>query len=1097
MSDAIIAQLKAVLSIDTRRFDSGIRGADRSLKDVAASAGGTGRAFAGMEGGFRTAAGGANVLRGALAAVAKATVVLGLIDVGRQAIQTAVKFDSYSKALESTLGSSKRVKQEMRDLKEIAKLPGIGLEESIQSFQRFVAVGVSAAKSKKLIEGLGKLNAKSGGSAENFNESARQFSQILSAGKITEENLGVIKERMPAFAKILKDTFGTATAEGLKKAGVSTDQFVAKISDAMQRTKGVTNTAQNSFDNFSSAATDALNSIGTLALPAVTKGLDFVSNSIQGLSDSLSAFSESSIGQKIGANLSSAFSSIESAATKVGAAFKSAFADAGIAINSGDIKQGIQTFTAGIAQVAKAVESFVSSSSFKAGVSSFIQGLQAAGKAVAPIAAFIQAQFAVVVQWFQANMPLISRTVQTVLTFVTQFWRDHGAQIMSVVGPLWAQIKLVISTALTTVLGVIKLAMQVITGDWRGAGDTIKGIVSGLASFVIASFRNLGSAAIASLKLLASYLQDMAGRYASAAAGIGRAIIDGIGGAIRGGAGRVIGAVTNLGSSALSALKKRLGIHSPSKEFALLGVYSAEGYADGLSSKNREIVAATKKMGENALSWLRSLPKMSPFGNISDSAVKRLKAENDEAQRLLDTLKQLTRARLVAKFGENSLPVLRNDFPNTSKATLKGVQSMASSNAALEAGKQQAESLHQAYAEARKQHLLATAATLEDKVAIEQFGKAYVALTSAANKSMVARIAAEQRATEAIETSKTKTLEAMKAYLQSIPQGIAEWYSASLKAQTAQTKAAEKQRKLDDAARKKADTEAKRAAAEAERNSNRLAKTIQKNLQAVRRPIESALADAFRGAVLRGENIFKSLSDSIKQMLIDLAAQWAASEVVKALFGLMGKKFTGLSTDSAQAQKHMLVGAAAIAGASVALKAASKSVENAGQSLLMASFASSQATAGMGLGGLGAGAGIAGIGGGIAGGIASKYLGSQIGGSLGVLGGPVGMIGGALLGGLAGKALGSIFGGVKKIFGFANGGRPPLDQPSIIGERGAEIFWPDKPGRITSHTESKSILAGGSGGVNFNGTVIINDAADVKRIQAITRSKRQSRFRLA
>jgi hypothetical protein len=270
-------------------------------------------------------------------------------------------------------------------------------------------------------------------------------------------------------------------------------------------------------------------------------------------------------------------------------------------------------------------------------------------------------------------------------------------------------------------------------------------------------------------------------------------------------------------------------------------------------------------------------------------------------------------------------------------------------------------------------------------------------------------------------------------------------------------------------------------------------KTIAKNLQAVRRPIESALADAFRGAVLRGENIFRSLADSIKQMLVDLAAQWAASEVIKGLFSLFGKKFTGLSTDSAAAQKHMITGAAAIAGASVALKAASKSVENAGQSLLAASFASSQAAGGMGFGpGMGGGNGVAGIGGGIAGGIASKYLGSQIGGSLGVLGGPVGMIGGALIGGLIG-------GGLKKLFGglFAAGGRPPMGRASIVGERGPELFVPDGPGRIHSNRESQSMLSSGSSAVNFNGTVVINDRADVARIQAITRAKRQSRFRLA
>ena len=46
-------------------------------------------------------------------------------------------------------------------------------------------------------------------------------------------------------------------------------------------------------------------------------------------------------------------------------------------------------------------------------------------------------------------------------------------------------------------------------------------------------------------------------------------------------------------------------------------------------------------------------------------------------------------------------------------------------------------------------------------------------------------------------------------------------------------------------------------------------------------------------------------------------------------------------------------------------------------------------------------------------------------------------------------ALGSIFGGpFKKLPGFAAGGRPPVGRPSIVGERGPEIFVPNTAGTI-------------------------------------------------
>ena len=39
-------------------------------------------------------------------------------------------------------------------------------------------------------------------------------------------------------------------------------------------------------------------------------------------------------------------------------------------------------------------------------------------------------------------------------------------------------------------------------------------------------------------------------------------------------------------------------------------------------------------------------------------------------------------------------------------------------------------------------------------------------------------------------------------------------------------------------------------------------------------------------------------------------------------------------------------------------------------------------------------------------------------------------------------------GGALKIPGFANGGRPPVGRASIVGERGPELFVPDRSGTI-------------------------------------------------
>ena len=61
------------------------------------------------------------------------------------------------------------------------------------------------------------------------------------------------------------------------------------------------------------------------------------------------------------------------------------------------------------------------------------------------------------------------------------------------------------------------------------------------------------------------------------------------------------------------------------------------------------------------------------------------------------------------------------------------------------------------------------------------------------------------------------------------------------------------------------------------------------------------------------------------------------------------------------------------------------------------------------------------------------------------------------------KAMVSALGG---IFGFANGGRPPSNRPSLVGEKGAELFVPDSAGTIVPNDQ----LGGGNttAEINFN-----------------------------
>ncbi len=112
-------------------------------------------------------------------------------------------------------------------------------------------------------------------------------------------------------------------------------------------------------------------------------------------------------------------------------------------------------------------------------------------------------------------------------------------------------------------------------------------------------------------------------------------------------------------------------------------------------------------------------------------------------------------------------------------------------------------------------------------------------------------------------------------------------------------------------------------------------------------------------------------------------------------------------------------------------------------------------------------------------------------GGLNIAGGKGGGIGGFLanaalsagMGALLGGAFAGIGKGLKGIFKFAEGGRPQLGFPNLVGERGPELFVPDRPGTIIPN---RALAAGMGGDMHFHGplmsNVTISSDMDIDRV---------------
>lgn len=195
------------------------------------------------------------------------SITAPILAIGAASIKAAGDMQALELALETTMEnagySTEQARVELEKLRQVALAPGIDLEQAIQGSIRLQSVGFSAEQARKTVQELANAVASTGGTAENLESVTRQFAQMSAKGNILNEDLTIIKENMPGLNKVMMDTFGVVTAEGLRKAGVSADEFITKITDGLTKTARVQGGIKNAVDNARVAIKEFLATIGS------------------------------------------------------------------------------------------------------------------------------------------------------------------------------------------------------------------------------------------------------------------------------------------------------------------------------------------------------------------------------------------------------------------------------------------------------------------------------------------------------------------------------------------------------------------------------------------------------------------------------------------------------------------------------------------------------------------------------------------------------------------------------------------------------------------------------------------------------------------
>lgn len=197
-----------------------------------------------------------------------------LAAVGVSAIKAAGDLESLTLALKSQLGSAEAASRELELLNEAAKNPGLGLEQAVRGSVRLQGVGLAADEARETLIQMGNAIAATGGTAQELDNVTRQFAQMISKGRVLQEDVSILSENMPGLAQLMQKAFGTQSVEAIRAMGVGGKEFVQRITEAAKELPRVEGGIKNNIGN----AIDSLKiSAGKLGL-ALNNAFDISGN---------------------------------------------------------------------------------------------------------------------------------------------------------------------------------------------------------------------------------------------------------------------------------------------------------------------------------------------------------------------------------------------------------------------------------------------------------------------------------------------------------------------------------------------------------------------------------------------------------------------------------------------------------------------------------------------------------------------------------------------------------------------------------------------------------------------------------------------------
>ena len=403
-----------------------------------------------------------------------------IVLLGREAFNTAVRFDSLTRGFTAIMGSAKLAREEMERLIPVAKLPGIGLEEAYQGSLRLQAAGLSADRARDSLIGFGNALATVGRGKEDLDPVILALTEIEAQGKVNMQQIRMLQLRVPQIRQVMKEAFGTAKPEIFQKAKLGADEFIDRLVAQLNRLPKFTSGIKNDINNLQDQWKFALLAMGNAMKPFAAEIITKLANSIKQLTDYINNMTPAQkkmaieaiasvaaigpllliVGQLSFAvlNIGKLFMGFGTVVRSIGALFAEAGGAVGILTSAFEVLTGPVGWV-----IAAATAIYLAWRNNFAGIRDVV------GQIWDEIVQTFNGITGDVQKWVADNREIIDAYIAAIKFEWSIFW----SMLTTVVSWALNVIKDLISVVLSTVRTIIRINLDLLSGNWKDIWDAL------------------------------------------------------------------------------------------------------------------------------------------------------------------------------------------------------------------------------------------------------------------------------------------------------------------------------------------------------------------------------------------------------------------------------------------------------------------------------------------------------------------------------------------------------------------------------------------------------------------------------------------------